>query len=199
MINVLSDPFSDMLAHAKDTDAIRTYPLRVIDRVRTGGRSDPGLTEVPAGQPVVFRCAVPPGMSAVQALMFERDAAGSVALLSHSVLLGGDLWYRDEIAVPRTDALLNRAGAPAKIGLVVPGLSTLLVICCRGHGVRLDKLPLFNKTAIWPAPGPVETESVTVQELRTLHELLRHLPAISWAALAGSIRVCGLPPPFPMP
>ena len=49
-------------------------------------------------------------MRPAQALLFERDAAGTITLLSHGVLLGGDVWYRDEVVVPRRDTLLNNAG-----------------------------------------------------------------------------------------
>jgi hypothetical protein len=176
------DPFDALLARATQVGGIRAVPAD-----DTGSTTAENVVE--AGEPVRFRCPLPAGTGPAQALLFERDAAGSVTLLSHSILLGGDVWYRDEVVVPREDALIGTAGPSGRIRLTVPGTSTLLLVCCRERRIRFDKLRLFENTVVWQQPGSVAHGPVSREKLDELYHLLAPLPSESWIVLTGTIVV----------
>jgi len=103
----VEDPFTALLIGTTDANLIRVSAL---DKPGKSEGADPNPRRLCPGQAVEFRCTLPSDMRPAQALLFERDAAGTITLLSHGVLLGGDVWYRDEVVVPRRDTLLNNAG-----------------------------------------------------------------------------------------
>jgi len=187
--SALGSSFMALTSQARSDTRIQTIALNEtgapIADLPTCGASG----RVPVGSRVEFRCPLPVHLRPAQALLFEQDSRGVVSLLSHGALLAGDVWYANEVLVPRRDALLQKGGPVGSLRLTVPGKSVLVLVCCRERHVRLDKLPLFTRTNTWEAPGPLESEPTSDADLDQLVQLLARSPAQSWAVLNGRVIV----------
>jgi hypothetical protein len=174
-----ADPFRALLAHATPTD-ISCVPA-------AAPASDPGLRSVEVGRPIELCYPLPAAMRPCQALLFVRDDTGEVTLLSHSALLAGDVWYQDEVVVPRRDALMNGGGPTGRLWFTAPGRNTLLLVCCRERWARFDKLSLFERTAVWGKIGPLKYFSVSSSDLDELRRMITVLPPDQWAVVSATI------------
>ena len=145
------------------------------------------------GRSLQFRCRLPPEMPRAQALLFERDAEGTITLLSHPDLLATRVWYRHAVEVPRTDGLDGLDSPIGTIHLLVPGCSQLLLICCDDTLVRFHCSTLFRRPEFLHCPGPLSFPPVTASELYELARALSSLPPERWVAIARQVEVAAPP------
>jgi hypothetical protein len=184
-----ADAFSTLLAHAT-----RQPPIEVFDLSGSGDTTQPGKVssarpQVRCGHSLLFRCALPPGLHNAQAFLFERDAVGTITLLSHPALLDGAVRYQDVVEVPRTDAMPDGSGAVGTIYLLTPGRSDLLLVCCRDDKQRFDQLKFFRRASAEPRVGPLDFVGLADADVLELAGTVLNLSPESRGIIAGEVEL----------
>jgi hypothetical protein len=147
-----------------------------------------GCAVVRRRRPLQFRCALPADWMDGQALFFERDAEGIIALLSNHALLGGSVWYRHRCETPRNDVMPFGGGPNGMLHLATLGKSTLLMVCCRDRAVRFDHLKMFRRTASAQL-GPLDFAQLDDGDFRELLRLLARCRRADWAVFANQVEI----------
>lgn len=160
-----------------------------------GVATDPASNGLPSrfrsGNSLRFHCWLPHGMPHAQALLFERDANGTVTLLSHPDLTARRVWYHQVVEVPRYD-ITDLSEVPiGTIHLLVPGRSDLLLVCCDEREAQFAHLALFRQQEFLHHPGPLSFPSVNQRQLLQLTGLLASLLPERWLTIARQIEIAG--------
>lgn len=147
------------------------------------------LEKVPAERPVRVGMGLPLRYQGSQALVFERDAAGVVSLVSLHGLVAGDVRHDCEISVPR---ILNHKDGPAPCGTLWfndRGHSEFLVVACRSNRLRLDQLACFTRSSPTAPSYPLPEEGIPDTELRDLLGALLRLDRKDWVIARARIDI----------